>query len=196
MPWPTYTPVYTFPVTSATTETVTWATNRTNVTWANATTDWTSPATPISALYRDAAQLRALINETIEAREARLRRAAAQDVVWQAQVEADRIERQRAIERAEILLQESLSPQQQEELSRCGFFTVATQLQNGHPRIYQLRRGRVANILEVNAQGHGVSRWCVHPRLDVPDADTLLAQKLWLENRPDELLAIANRHPV
>lgn len=104
--------------------------------------------------------------------------------------------RARAIDRAELLLTESLSPLQREELIRCGYFTVATALRDGHPRIYQLSRGRVGNIVEVNAQGQPVSRWCVHPRLDVPDADTLLAQKLWLENRPDELLAIANRHPV
>jgi len=114
----------------------------------------------------------------------------------QADLAAHRIIRRRAIDRAERLLQESLSPAQREELGQFGHFTVAAQHADGRPALYRLTLGRVANIHEVNAQGRLVARWCVHPRLNVPDADTMLAQKLWLENHPDELLAIANRHPI
>lgn len=103
------------------------------------------------------------------------------------------IERERAIERAEVLLIENLSAHQLQEYRDRGTFVVAT---DNPPRLFRLQKRRVANILELNPQGSPIARYCVHPHLDCPDADTMLAQKLWLENNPEELLSIANRHPI
>lgn len=107
---------------------------------------------------------------------------------------AYRYERQRAKERAEVLLIENLSGQQLQEYRDRGTFTVA--VPGPPPRLFQIQKARVANILELNAQGRPIGRYCVHPSLDCPDADTMLAQKLWLENQPEELLRMANRHPI
>lgn len=107
---------------------------------------------------------------------------------------ARRIERQRAVERAELLLLESLSAHQLQEYRDRGTFVVAHP--GPPPRLFRLQKRRVANIVELDARGLPAARYCVHPRLDCPDADTMLSQKLWLENRPQELLDLANRHPV
>lgn len=106
------------------------------------------------------------------------------------------IERARAIERATLLLVESLSGAQLESYKGNGWFEVATVDKRGVPRIFRIHRGCIANIFEMSIRGDYIARWCVHPGLDVPDEDTMLAQKLWLETNPDGLLSQANRHPL
>ena len=115
--------------------------------------------------------------------------------------EADRI-RQRSIEvegeralargRAEKLLHESLSPIQLDELQKDGHFHLDVLSRDGDSRRYRIKRGRVRNVQQVDASGRVLKHFCIHPREEVPDADTMLAQKLLLESMEQEFLRIAN----
>jgi hypothetical protein len=102
----------------------------------------------------------------------------------------------KARERAEKLLRESLAPNQREQLAQKGYFELSTIAPTGERRIYRIRRGRSANIDRVDESGRVLHRLCAHPIELVPDADTMLAQKLWLENCEPEFLAMANVHPA
>jgi hypothetical protein len=103
-------------------------------------------------------------------------------------VEAARMAaRKVANERAEALLRAALSPKQLKELDRRGYFHVTVQ-----ERRFRITRGRAGNILEVDARSRALRKLCAHPVDQVPDADTMLAQKLWLEAMPTEFLKIAN----
>ena len=103
-------------------------------------------------------------------------------------------ERSAADKRAEKLLQETLSLAQREELALNGFFTLTTIAKSGEERIYRIRRGRSRNVEQVDATGRRIKTLCAHPIAAVPDADTMLAQKLMLETpeMQEEFLRIAN----
>jgi hypothetical protein len=101
-------------------------------------------------------------------------------------------ERAQARERAEELLRECLAPDQAEELSRAGHFHVDTISPNGERRRYRIERGRARNVKQVDAGGRVVKTLCAHPIAQLPDADTMLAQKLMLEASEEEFLRIAN----
>jgi hypothetical protein len=101
------------------------------------------------------------------------------------------LERNAAEERAEKLLRENLSAKQREELSSQGFFTLQT-FTDGERRIYRIRRGRSRNVEQVTESGQRIKTLCAHPIEMVPDADTMLAQKLMLEAAETDFLRIAN----
>lgn len=92
--------------------------------------------------------------------------------------------RKAAAERAEKLLETCLTSGQRESLRKNGWFVVYTKSGRG----YQIRRGRARNVIEVNTK----RTYCCHPVDGVPDADTMLAQKLMLETQEDEFLRLAN----
>ena len=92
-----------------------------------------------------------------------------------------------AKERAEKLLRSCLSPQQQDELERLHHFHLIV----GNKR-YRINRGRSRNIQLIDETGKVVKHLCAHPREYVPDADTMLAQKLMLETDEESFLKIAN----
>jgi hypothetical protein len=96
---------------------------------------------------------------------------------------------QRAIrERAEALLVSCLNSAQRAQLAAQGSFEVRAR----SGRVYQIRRGRVQNVFELDGRGHAVRRLCAHPQDGVPDADTMLAQKLMIECHEEGFLALAN----
>lgn len=92
-----------------------------------------------------------------------------------------------ACARAEILLKSCLTPQQQEELEKRNYFHIEVQ-----GKRYRIRRGRSRNVHEVNAQDQVIKTLCAHPYERVPDADTMLVQKLMLESAEADFLRIAN----
>ena len=96
--------------------------------------------------------------------------------------------RKAAGERAERLLVACLSSAQRGELQTAGWFEV----QSSRGRRYRIRRGRVRNVIEVDMLGRTLRTYCCHPFDGVPDADTMLAQKLMLETQEDEFLRLAN----
>lgn len=119
------------------------------------------------------------------------RRAQEAETYRQRQIAAEG-ERAKARERAAKLLQESLSPKQREQLQASGFFELETIRPDGERRTYRIRRGRSRNIQQVDASGRVLKTICAHPVENVPDEDTMLAQKLWLESKEEEFLRIAN----
>jgi hypothetical protein len=58
---------------------------------------------------------------------------------------------------------------------------------------YRIKFGRSGNIDAFNKNGKFKYRLCVHPTMQVPDADTVLAQKLMLETDEEMLLRLANK---
>jgi hypothetical protein len=89
--------------------------------------------------------------------------------------------------KAERLLREHLTEEQQDTLDTHGWFDVLRA-----DRTYRIHRGRFGNI-DVLVGTEIVESLCVHPVEDVPDADTMLAQKLYLEADEPALLQLANR---
>jgi len=89
--------------------------------------------------------------------------------------------------RAERLLRSHLSPDQVRDLDQHNWFEVHVA-----DRVYRLLRGRMGNV-RLMCDGKAVAQFCIHPKTDVPDADTMLAQKLMLESDEESFLRIANR---
>jgi hypothetical protein len=128
---------------------------------------------------------RVLTADEIAARDARRREAERVAAV-------SARERLAAIRRAEVLLRGNLSPEQLRQFDETRSFIVIGR----DGRRFRIREGRTANIDLVNPEGIVESRLCAHPRDDVPDCDTMLAQKLLLEDDEQHFLRLANRHPV
>jgi hypothetical protein len=123
------------------------------------------------------------------------REAAARQRAEEARVrrEVREARMQVADDRARALLLSCLTEEQRVEFEAAGIFHVTSKT----GRRFRLEWRWSANLIEeVERDG----RWrdeglyCVHPRIEVPTADSLLAQKLWIESDVDGLLAIANRH--
>lgn len=99
--------------------------------------------------------------------------------------------------RAERLLTNHLSREQQRDLKQHGFFKLYVNDKKGQSKIYRIRRGRSMNVDLVRELPGGVlepiQTLCAHPEMMVPDADTMLVQKLMLETCEEEFLRIANK---
>lgn len=104
---------------------------------------------------------------------------------------ARQAERQReeaeANQKAETLLLENLSLVQQEEYRSEKHFHVISR----SGKRYRVNYGSTGNVLEL-VEDKPVSRFCIHPREQVPHADTMLAQKLLLETDEVAFRRIAN----
>lgn len=124
--------------------------------------------------------------ETEEQRAARRERAAAYEAREQIRKAARRV----AISKADALLESLLDDMQRAQLAQDSAFLLRSQ----SGKIYRLRKGRSGNVDEIDAEGRVVAVYCAHPALDVPDGDTVVAQKLMLEADEAAFLKIANRH--
>ena len=124
-------------------------------------------------------------------RHQRVERTPEEDAAAEAAYQVAQAERSAkeaaANQRAEAILRSSLSPKQLKELDRRGYFHVVT-----GARRFRITRGRSHNVKEVDARSRIRRTFCAHPIEYVPDADTMLAQKLWLETRPKEFFKLAN----
>ncbi len=105
-------------------------------------------------------------------------------------------EKEEAKKRAEKLLEDNLDETQRDQLKRLNSFKLETMQKDGSRRRYVIARGRSRNITEVNESGRPIRILCAHPHEDVPDADTMLAQKLWLEHAEEEFLRVANKQEL
>ncbi len=123
----------------------------------------------------------ALTSEERARLEAERQRAMAQAEEHQRAYEA-------AATRAEALLREHLDAEQQGQLERDQAFLVS--LTTG--RRYRIQRGQQGNVFELDAQGRRVRKFCIHPDLSIPVADSMLAQKLMLEHDEVSFRMIAN----
>lgn len=90
--------------------------------------------------------------------------------------------------RAENLLREWLTPRQAEQYSCFRSFEVVG-CDTG--KRYRIHRARVMNVAELDADGEIARQWCVVPEGGLPVEDIMLAQKIALESREVDTLAIA-----
>jgi hypothetical protein len=93
-------------------------------------------------------------------------------------------------QKAVTLLREWLSPAQLAQFENKGCFDV-TGCHSG--KRYRIRRGRQANIGELDARGALVATWCFGPEGNLAIGDIMLAQKISLETNEAAALAVANR---
>lgn len=103
---------------------------------------------------------------------------------------ARQAERDKAIETARRLLMENLTPEQLEQFKRDQSFVVVGR----NHRRFRIREGRSANVDVINPDGRISHRLCAHPQEQVPDFDTMLAQKLMLEHDDEHFMRLANHH--
>jgi hypothetical protein len=96
-----------------------------------------------------------------------------------------------AARKAEDLLRRELTPEQREDLEKKSCFYLETIGKDGKRRKYRIDRGTHGNIKLLDDKGSIQGTFCVQPD-GVPVADSMLAQKLWIENNEAGFLKVAN----
>ncbi len=108
---------------------------------------------------------------------------------WQDAVDS-RTQEEEADSRSRSLLLSCLSPIQREEFEFGESFTIIAK--SGYR--YRIERGYNFNIAVLGKNGKStIGRLCAGPDEDVPVYDSMLSQKLWLENDEEGFLRVANR---
>lgn len=99
-----------------------------------------------------------------------------------------------AKEKAAKLLNGCLSDTQREQLKANGHFDLEVLSSNGQRRTYRIERRWSGSVHQIDpATGRKLKTLCIHPRINTPVEDSMLAQKLMLESgMEDQLLKIAN----
>lgn len=169
--------------------------------WISGTTSCTAAATATVIWTRWNESGTVIVPQYVQARRPEL---TAEE---RARMEADRKEREEkervrqkeeekkrkaASKRARELLLANLSKEQREQFSKDKTFKVI----GGDGAFFEIGLGRSGNVREVDKDGKGIARFCIHPAEMVPDEDTMLAQKLLLETDPASFRKIANRTPI
>lgn len=121
--------------------------------------------------------------------EREVRRLAAEEQAQRERVRYAEMERERdeATARATELLRDVLDEEQEAELITHARFHVRSQ----KGKLYRIRRGW-SHSVDLIEDGKIAGTYCIHPREAIPTEDSMLAQKLMLENAEDEFLRIAN----
>ncbi len=119
---------------------------------------------------------------------------ATDEAKWRERNAAAQAEEEKAKDRAEKLLLESLNAKQSAELRANGYFELDVISKNGNSRRYRIHRRWSHSIHQIDpSSGQRLKTLCIHPGMQVPIADSMLAQKLMLESGMEEdLLRIAN----
>ena len=152
--------------TTTATTTDTWYDWNTNTITTDGTTIW---------VYWTAAQP---VRETEEQKAARLQLEARQREEYQRRQAEIAKEQKESLDRAIKLLREHLSAAEANDLEKQGYIPVVTKKGN----LYHIKKGRAGNVYRIDAKSKKeLERLCIHPTENVPDEDTMLAQKLWLE---------------
>lgn len=58
---------------------------------------------------------------------------------------------------------------------------------------YRIEHGRAGNVFQLDKAGKKTARFCIHPDEYIPDEDTVLAQKLFLQHNEQAFLSKANK---
>lgn len=97
-----------------------------------------------------------------------------------------------AKERADKLLVEHLSAEQEQSLAQHGYFDMGT-LVDGKNRRFRIYNNKYQhNVFEIDENGRKLREYCAHTSHACPQSDHALAQKLILEHSPSEFLRVAN----
>jgi len=132
--------------------------------------DWSSESTSLE-------QVRYVVPTVEETNQVAIKRIEAED------------RRKAAIECARELLVASLTDEQRGEYDANESFIVFGQKTGQR---YRINNGRAGNVHELDRLGQVRRRYCAHPGMRVPNADTMLAQKLMLECHELDFLDKAN----
>lgn len=92
-------------------------------------------------------------------------------------------------EKARQLLKEVLTEEQDQQLDKDGYFELVS-VKSGQR--YRINNGRSRNVEKIDENGKVIKTLCFHPREYVHNYDTLVIQKLMLENDEEQVLKIAN----
>jgi hypothetical protein len=96
----------------------------------------------------------------------------------------------KAQQRGFQLLQENLSPMQQDQYKKRGYFEV---IGGESGRRYRIRRGHQMNVEQLDKHGRCVCKLCFMPEGYLVVGDVMLGQKMALELFESEALAVANK---
>lgn len=124
-----------------------------------------------------------------------LARGRLREEARQAQYAAERERQREAKEKATRLLISCLNRLQRETYEKQRYFDVRAIRPDGQETTYRIRQGQSGNVDELDADGKGVRRFCIHPS-GVPDEDAMLAQKLLLETDVATFERVANITPL
>lgn len=94
--------------------------------------------------------------------------------------EVRRKARESADAKADRLLKTILSAEQRSQYERDRAFDVIVG-RTGERRRYRIKHGWAGNVYVIDDRGREIERLCIHPDVQVPIADNLVAQKLLLE---------------
>jgi hypothetical protein len=169
--WQAWTAVPTYTLTYSSTTSATWSS------WNGNTYQLNQPAyvAPV---------------ETEEQRAARVIGETASREQWARENEIRKEVRRVAISKADQLLESVLNSVQREQLRKDNAFLVRSQ----SGAVYRIRKGRSGNVDLIDPKsGEVLSVLCAHPSMDVPDGDTVVAQKLMLECDEQDFLRLANK---
>ena len=172
-----------------------WNNNATTSTTTGGTATYTAANWPGWAreggVYARRSQIQLVRDERDVVAEARYREEqAARNTAFQARQAEEKVKRDTAKTRAEILLKSCLSDAQVRSLEDHGWFLIHGE----SGRRYRIHKGTAGNVVVLKDDGTSDHRLCFHPSMSVPEADAMLAQKLMLESCEKEALKMANRN--
>jgi hypothetical protein len=97
-----------------------------------------------------------------------------------------------AVKRADKLLVEHLTEEQEQSLAAQGYFDVDT-IVKGEKKRFRIHNNKYQhNVFEIDQDGRKLRELCAHTSHACPQSDHALAQKLMLEHNPAEFLRVAN----
>lgn len=96
-------------------------------------------------------------------------------------------ERDAAWQRADVLLRDSLTPEQYASYDKRGYLEVPSGLHSG--RTYRIDGWRPVTVFE---NGQFIGAVCIRPREQLPAPDVVLARKLMIEGAEQEFLRAGN----
>ena len=105
-----------------------------------------------------------------------------------AAAEEDRKKQADAEEIAKKLLLTLLDKAQADSLEKTKKFTVKAKSGS----VYEIRHGWAGNVSKLDEKGQPNTLYCIHPGIQIPRYDNMIAQKLLIESDEKRFLAIAN----
>lgn len=162
-----------------------WYVNQTAASTATTAGIWTQWSSQITDI-----QVHMVVPARARITDEELRQANERAARWNEQQREVTRKREQAEERASGLLREHLTPDQLFQFNRDKYLII-----EGQSGIRYRLRWAVAGNIDVLRPGSDVvdHRLCVYPMEDLPVADVILGQKLFLEHREQDLLRVANR---
>jgi hypothetical protein len=131
------------------------------------------------------------LSETREQQTARVQAEAERQREANARAAKRLAEQSEVRKRAERLLADCLTKQQQRDLEKKQCFYLDVVSPDGKINHYRIDRGTHGNVKRIDGEGRILESLCIQPD-GVPVEDAMAAQKLWLESNELEFRRMAN----